>query len=169
MSPHLYEIVPLTDEDRSDFSCGTDVLDAYFLKQARQDMRRRVAACFITVENATGRIAGYYTLSACHVYLEELGEDWRRKLPKYPTVPAVRLGRLAVDVRFQGKSLGAVMLANAVGRAMKSEIAASMMVVDAKNDRGAAFYEHHGFRRDPVEPLRLYAPLASLARALRII
>jgi len=168
VSAYVYGIVPLTDEDRTGFSCGNNTLDTYFLKQARQDMRRRVAACYVMVERETGQIAGYYTLSACHVYLHELSEAWRRKLPRYPIVPAVRLERLAVDLHFQGKSLAPVMLANAVSRALRSGIAANVMLVDAKDDRAAAFYEHHGFQRDPVAPLRLYAPLSALAKVLRI-
>jgi hypothetical protein len=58
------------------------------------------------------------------------------------------------------------MLSNAVVRALRSEIAAHMMVVEAKDATASAFYIHHGFRPDPNEPLRLYAPLATLSRAL---
>ncbi len=131
-------------------------------------MKRRVAACFIAVEAASGAVAGYYTLSSCHVDLGALNPDWQRKLPRYPTVPAVRLGRLAVDVRFQGRKLGAALLANAVARAIRSEIAAHLIVVDAKNDGAADFYRHHGFNSDPAEALRLYAPLSVLAHAIGI-
>ena len=81
-------------------------------------------------------------------------------------MPAVRLGRLAIDLRFQGRKLGAALLANAISRAVRSEIATYMMVVDAKDDRAAEFYRHHGFRSDPVQPLRLYAPLAQIMVAL---
>jgi ribosomal protein S18 acetylase RimI-like enzyme len=161
-----FSIVPLNDHDRSGFSCGVEPLNTYFQKQANQDMKRQVAACFVALEKATGLIAGYYTLSACHVYLDALDEDWRRKLPRYPTVPAVRLGRLAIDSRFQGQKLGSALLANAVARTFRSEIATNMMVVDAKNEDAAAFYQHHGFRPDPKQPLCLYAPLARILVSL---
>lgn len=166
MSEHPFSIVPLGQQDRSDFTCGNEALNSYLLTQAGQDMKRRVAACFLAVENATGAIAGYYTLSACHIQLADVASDWQKKLPRYPVVPSARLGRLAVDVRFQGKKLGSAMLSNAVVRALRSDIAAHMLVVEAKNDIAAAFYMHHGFRRDPHEPLRLYAPLTTLSRAL---
>ena len=168
MAEPPFSIVPLNDHDRSGFSCGVEPLNTYLQNQAGQDMKRRVAACFVAVENTTGLIAGYYTLSACHVYLDALDENWRRKLPRYPTVPAVRLGRLAIDTAFQGQKLGSTLLANAVARTFRSEIATNMMVVDAKNEDAAAFYQHHGFRRDPKQPLCLFAPLSRMLVSLRL-
>lgn len=159
-----FAVVPLAGHDRSGFACGSAALDAYLLTQAGQDMKRQVAACFLALDTSTGRIAGYYTLAACHVRLQDLSPDWQRRLPRYPAVPAVRLGRLAIDQRYQGMKLGAALLGNAAARALRAEIAAHLMVVEAKDDRAAAFYRHHGFRPDPQDPHRLCAPLASLAQ-----
>jgi ribosomal protein S18 acetylase RimI-like enzyme len=166
MPDYPFSVVPLGQQDRSGFTCGNEPLNNYLLTQAGQDMKRRVAACFLAIDTATGAVAGYYTLSACHVQLTDIAPDWQKKLPRYPVVPSARLGRLAIDVRYQGKKLGAAMLSNAVVRALRSDIAAHMMVVEAKSDIAAAFYMHHGLRRDPHEPLRLYAPLTMLSRAL---
>lgn len=159
-----FAVVPLAGHDRSGFDCGSEALDTYLRTQAAQDMRRLVAACFLALDSGTGHIAGYYTLAACHVRLEDLAPDWQRRLPRYAAVPAVRLGRLAIDRRYQGLGLGAALLGDAVARALRSEIAAHMMVVEAKDDRAAAFWRHHGFRPDPQEALRLCAPLVSLVR-----
>ena len=166
MPDYPFSIVPLGGQDRNAFNCGNDALNGYLLTQAGQDMKRRVAACFLALDTATGAVAGYYTLSACHVQLVDIAADWQKKLPRYPVVPSVRLGRLAIDLNYQGKKLGAALLANAALRALRSDIAAHMMVVEAKDDSAAAFYMHHGFRPDPDDPLRLYAPLATLSRAL---
>lgn len=166
MSEYPFSVVPLGQQDRSGFTCGNEALNAYLLTQAGQDMKRRVAACFLAIDSATGAVAGYYTLSACHVQLADVASDWQKKLPRYPVVPSARLGRLAIDVRYQGKKLGVALMSNAVARALRSDIAALMMVVEAKNDVAAAFYMHHGFRRDPHDALRLYAPLPMLSRAL---
>ncbi len=155
-------------QERGGFACGNEALDRYLKTQAGQDMKRRVAACFLAIENATAAIAGYYTLSACHVQLSDVAADWQKKLPRYPVVPSARLGRLAIDRRYQGRKLGSAMLANAVARALRSDIAAHMMVVEAKDGAAAAFYFHHGFRPDPHEPMRLYAPLETLSRALAL-
>ena len=161
-----FSVVALDGHDRSRFDCGSIALNTYLQMQAGQDMKRRVAASFVAVDRSTGDIAGFYTLSAGHVHLSDLGTDLQRKLPRYPVVPAVRLGRLAIAVGYQGRKLGAALLASAVSRAVRSEIAVAMMLVDAKDDRAAAFYVHHGFRPDPGNPLCLFAPLATLAQAL---
>ena len=157
-----FTIEPLGKQDRDGFDSGSPELDAYLARQAGQDQRRSVAACFLAIETGTGVVAGFYTLSACHIHLDDLNEAARKKLPRYPVVPAVRLGRLAIDRRFQGRGLGSALIADAAMRAMRSEIAAAFLVVEAKDETAAAFYRHFGFAPDPIEPLRLYASLAAL-------
>ena len=107
-------------------------------------------------------------LVALLVGAEGLDEAARKKLPRYPVVPAVRLGRLAIDRRFQGRGLGSALIADAAMRAIRSEIAAAFLVVEAKDETAAAFYLHNGFAPDPVEPLRRYASLAALKASFGI-
>lgn len=52
------------------------------------------------------RIAGYYTLASASLFLADLPASIIKKLARYPTVPAVRMGRLAVDRVFKGQGLG---------------------------------------------------------------
>ena len=153
-------------QDRSAFSSGVAALDRYFRSQVSQDAKRRVAGCFVACESTTGTIAGFYTLSACHVRLADLDDLRRAKLPRYPHVPAVQLARLAVDTRFRNCKLGSALLVNAVARSIKPDIAAHMIAVDAKDETAARFYLHHGFVRDVADPLRLFASLDDLARGL---
>lgn len=147
--------------DRSPFNCGSEALDRYFHRQVTQDIRRRVTACFVAITSER-RIAGYYTLSAASVPLAELPDSVRKKLPCYPYVPVVRLGRLAVDKTFQGQGLGGALLANALIRVRQSDIAAYALIADAKDDSAKAFYQHHGFIALPDSPLTLFLPLASV-------
>ncbi|WP_375576301.1 GNAT family N-acetyltransferase [Paracidovorax oryzae] len=147
--------------DRSQFSSGVPALDRYLREQVSQDIRRRVAACFVAVDDAR-RIVGYYTLAAAGVPLDRLSDEVRRKLPRYASVPAVRMGRLAVDVEFKGKGLGGALLIDALRRAAGAEIPAAVLVVDAKGDRAAAFYAHHGFIALADAPLTLFLPLATV-------
>jgi ribosomal protein S18 acetylase RimI-like enzyme len=79
-------------------------------------------------------------------------------------VPTVRMGRLAVDQAFAGRGLGGALLADALERAARSEIAAYALVVDAKNEPAAALYQHHGFIALSDSPLCLFLPLAALPR-----
>jgi len=87
-----------------------------------------------------------------------------KKLLRYPTVPAVRMGRLAVDQAFKGQGLGGALLADALDHAARSEIAAFALMVDAKDEAAAAFYRHHGFIALPDSPLTLFLPLATAQR-----
>jgi ribosomal protein S18 acetylase RimI-like enzyme len=70
------------------------------------------------------------------------------------------MGRLAVDQAFKGQGLGGALLADALDRAIRSEIAAYVLMVDAKDEAAAAFYRHHGFVALPGLPLMLFLPLA---------
>ncbi len=147
--------------DRSQFSSGIPALDRYVREQVSQDIRRRAAACFVAVDDAQ-RIVGYYTLAAAGVPLDRLPEDVRRKLPRYASVPAVRMGRLAVDAAFKGQGLGGALLVDALRRAAGAEIPAAVLIVDAKDDQAAAFYAHHGFIALIDAPLALFLPLATV-------
>ncbi|MCL2659276.1 MAG: GNAT family N-acetyltransferase [Acidobacteriaceae bacterium] len=153
-----------TRHDRSRFDSGSGPLNRYLCEQAAQDVRRRVTACFVALADGN-RIVGYYTLASASLLLADLPVSMAKKLPRYPTVPAVRMGRLAVDQAFQGRGLGGALLADALDRSARSEIAAYALMVDAKDDAAASFYQHHGFIALPDSALTLFLPLATV-RAL---
>jgi ribosomal protein S18 acetylase RimI-like enzyme len=162
MSGAPFRLAPLdATHDRTAFDCGSEPLNRYLREQVSQDVRRRVAACFVALADGQ-RIAGYYTLASAGLLLAELPASTGKKLPRYPTVPAVRMGRLAVDQAFKGHGLGGALLADALDRAARSEIAAYAMIVDAKDEAAAAFYQHHGFIALPDSPLTLFLPLATV-------
>jgi ribosomal protein S18 acetylase RimI-like enzyme len=161
MSNAPFLVAPLdAAHDRTGFHSGSDPLDRYLREQVAQDIRRRVAACFVALADRQ-RIAGYYTLASASLMLADLPASISKKLPRYPTVPAVRMGRLAVDEAFSGQGLGGALLADALERATRSEIAAYALMVDAKDGHAAAFYGHHGFITLPDSPLTLFLPLAT--------
>lgn len=155
------------EHDRVRFACGQGALDGYFQTQVTQDIRRRVASCFVAVEIASGEVAAYYTLAAAGIPLTELPDAIAKKLPRYPSIPAVRIGRLAVDTRYQGRGLGGALLADALVRAMASPAAAYALLVDAKDDQAVDFYRHHGFIPLLDRPRALFLPLSTVAAAVR--
>lgn len=150
--------------DRATFHSDSEPLNRYLREQATQDIRRRVAACFVALTDEQ-RIAGYYTLASASLLLADLPGSTGKKLPRYPTVPAVRMGRLAVDQAFKGQGLGGALLADALDRAARAEIAAFALMVEAKDETAAAFYRHHGFIALPDTPLTLFLPLATVQRS----
>ena len=146
--------------NRDGFTCGEPTLDAYLRQQAAQHHRDGISTTHVLLDDAEpARILGYYSLSAAQLLLTDLQEADRKRLPAYP-VPAIRMGRLAVDQAFKGQGLGGALLADALHRAVRSEIAAYAMVVDAKDDAAAAFYQHHGFIALPDAQKTLFLPLA---------
>jgi Acetyltransferases len=152
------------EQDRAGFHSNSEPLNRYLREQVTQDIRRRVAACFVAL--ADGQcIAGYYTLASASLPLADLPASTGKKLPRYPTVPVVRMGRLAVDRAFQGQGLGGALLADALDRTARSEIAAFALMVDAKDEAAAAFYRHHGFMALPDSPLTLFLPIATVQRS----
>ncbi len=165
MSGAPYRLAPLdAAHDRDGFDSGSEPLNRYIREQVTQDIRRRVAACFVASADGQ-RIEGYYTLASASLLLSDLPASTGKKLPRYPTVPTVRMGRLAVDQSFKGQGLGGALLADAVDRAAHSEFAAFALTVDAKDEAAAAFYRHHGFVALPDSPRTLFLPLATVQRS----
>ncbi len=111
-------------------------------------------------------MAGYYALSACGVSLSDLPPAITKKLPRYPVVPAVLLGRLATDRSYQGKGLGAVLLGDALMRTARAELGVFAVVVDAKDEAAQRFYQHYGFTLLPGDTRRLCLPIATAVRVL---
>jgi GNAT superfamily N-acetyltransferase len=159
------ELLPGT-HDRSRFVSGSAPVDRYLREQASQDIKRRIATCFVAVDVETQDTVGFYTLTATSVALDTLTPEIVRKLPRYPVVPAALLGRLAVSVTFQASGLGAALLADALLRTARVEMGVFAMIVDAKDDAAQRFYEKHGFTLLAGEQRRLVLPIATALRAL---
>lgn len=161
------QIEPLSSaHDRSSFASGSEPLDRYLREQASQDIKRRVATCFVAVEIGDSRVAGYYTLAAAGVALSNLSEEVAKKLPRYPVVPAALLGRLAISKDWQGKGLGSALVADALLRTARTELGVFAMLVDAKDEAACRFYEHFGFKRLIDHERRLMLPMATALRQI---
>lgn len=149
--------------DRNTFASGAEPLDRYLRTQAGQDARKNLAAPFVLVLS-DGSIGGYYTLSSTALRLAELPEKVVRRLPRYPLVPATLMGRLAVDGRLQGQGCGRFLIADALHRAVRSEIASFAVIVDAKDEAARQFYLRESFLPLPDQPMKLFRPMEDLAK-----
>jgi predicted GNAT family N-acyltransferase len=160
-----YRIDPLSDHhDRAAFASGVEPLDRYLRAQAGQDSRRRVASCFIlTRTDEPAQVLGYYTLSALSIALTDLPSSLAKRLPRYPTVPATLMGRLATDSRHRGQRLGELLLFDACPRVLKSEIATFALVVDAKDAAAERFYARYRFLRLLAGSSRMFLPITEIA------
>ena len=106
-------------------------------------------------------------LSATGVNVADLPAQITRKLPRYPLVPATLLGRLAVDRRHQDRGYGRFLLADALFRAVRSEIASFAVIVDAKDENASRFYERESFLPFPDQPMKLFRPMSDIAETFK--
>jgi ribosomal protein S18 acetylase RimI-like enzyme len=160
-----FRVEPLgATHDRSGFSCGVEVLDRYLRELATQDIKRRISNCFVACD-ATGTIAAYHTFAAASFPLSDLPPEVAKRLPRYALLPAGLIGRLAVDQRFRGHRLGSALVIDAARRAAGADPAVFALVVDAKDQPAAAFYEHLGFRRFVSRQMSLFLPIATVLKA----
>ena len=95
-------------------------------------------------------------------------EEFRRGMPRYP-VPCVTIGRFAVAVEWQGRGLGRKLLAHALRRVLEAAgiVGVSLVLVDAKDEAAAGFYESLGFVRLDDKPLTLFLPVSQIADGVR--
>lgn len=154
--------------DRKNFDCGEASLDLYLHRYANQDIRRRFNRVFVaSPPGEPQRVIGYYSLSAGSLAAADLPQKLRHRLPRYP-VPVALLGRLAVDMSYQGRGLGAVLIADALQRiALASQMmAVYAVVVDALNESVAKFYRQFGFIQLPSQPLKLFLPMDTVTKSV---
>jgi len=138
--------------DRDDFDCGKELLNNYLKNRAGQDIKRKLSACFVFAEEETNCIQGYYTLSNNSIPLSSFPKKIKRKLPpSYHSIPATLLGRLAIDINFQGKGLGKILLIDALKRSyeLSKEIGSFAVVVDPIDKEAEQFYAKYDFIKLP--------------------
>jgi GNAT superfamily N-acetyltransferase len=150
-----------TLHDRANFQCGEPALDEYLRKYAVQQSAKGIGSVFVLVDSAQPRkILGFYTLSAAQLGVAQLSDAERKKLPRYP-VPCFRMGRLARSIEHSAAGIGGMLVGLAVDRCLKARahVGAYALLVDAKNEKAKAFYQHYGFTVCVDSPMTLYLPL----------
>jgi len=158
------------DFARADFDCGIESLNVYLKRYALQNLKKNVSVTIVAVsEEKPKKILGYYSVSMAQVTFEELPEDLSRGIPRYYPVPALRIGKLAVDRSTQGMGLGGELLRDALMRALdlSSEIGTCVVLVDAIDENAKRFYERYGFVALLDLPLSLVLPVETIAEAYR--
>ncbi len=162
-----YIIEPLGKKhNKAEFNCGVHALDNYLQIQASQDMKKKVAVTHVlTLENSV-QVLGYYTLSSIGIVPGELPIEVARKLPRYPTLPGVLLGRLARDENFKKAGIGSYLLIDAIKQILNvsNTIGNVAAIVDAKNENAISFYKSFGFIEFPDNNRRLFLLLSTIRK-----
>jgi predicted GNAT family N-acyltransferase len=156
-------ILPLAGHhNRVGFDCGDDALNRWLSNVASQHKSKMISSTFVAVESQdSSDIYGFYSINITELKNEFLPQSMRKKLPL--TIPAFRIGRLAVDSKYHGQGLGGLLLANALSRivSVSDEIGGVLVLVDAK-PTAVNFYLRYGFERFEDHPESLFIPIQTL-------
>ncbi len=153
-------------DSTSGFESGEASLDRYLADRALTNHISDFARCYVCADSDSNRVVGYYTLSAVAVEHASL-PGWARRNAPNP-VPAVLLGRLAVDRKAQGSGLGRLLVRDAIlsTLAAADRIGVRLLLVHALHEQAADFYATLGFKPSPTDPLHLYLLLSDARSSL---
>lgn len=134
-----------------EFQSGEPILDEWLKKRALKNDELSASKTYVSCSHGTRKVVGYYALSMGHVLNQDVTGSIRRNMPK--NIPAIVLGRLAVNEEFHGCGLGGSLLQDAVKRSIRAaeHISARLLIVHAISLKAERFYVHHGFVRQPVD------------------
>jgi len=153
--------------DAEAFDSGEPTLDEWLRQRAWNNTQSAASRTYVICPAGSPRIIGYFALSMGQILARDVTGAMRRNMPA--AIPAVVLGRLAIDRGWQGKGLGRTMLADVVRRALtaSAQVSARLVLVHAISPVAEAFYVHHGFTRLPVETPSLALDLVKIQKAQR--
>lgn len=161
--------ISILDKDhiRKDFVCEEHSLTHHIRKQVNQDIRKKLAVCFVAVDDDE-RVIGYYTLSTESLGRELIPEKYIKKVPMNYNAPVILLGRLARDINQKGTGLGEYLLLDALFRAFtlsEESIGAMAVVVDPINSLAVKFYEKYGFIQLP-DSEKMFLPMNTIKKLI---
>jgi GNAT superfamily N-acetyltransferase len=148
------------------FSSGETVLDDWLRDRALDNIKIGASRTYVTCPVGSRVVAGFYALAMGSILGQDVPGGMRRNMPR--VIPAVVLGRLAVDQQHQGHGLGAILLRDAVMRGIRAagDVSARLMIVHALNSVAEAFYLKHGFTRLPGDAPTLALDLVKFAAVM---
>lgn len=158
-------IEPLSREhDRKAFDCGDEEVTRFLREKALQDQERDLSRTMVLVNPKASKatIIGYHTLVMTQVRQEEIPND-RPRIKR--GIPVILLGQLGVDVKFQGQGLGDLLLMDVQARTdeISQKVGIRALMLDARTERLAAWYEKHDFIRFP-NSLRMFKSIGAIRR-----
>lgn len=163
------EIVQISKKIKAkNFNCNIEELNRYLRQFAIPNDKKNIGKTFVAVKKTEHTIPiGYYTVSMAQILFNDLPDSIKKGLPRYP-IPAMRIGKLAIDSNFQGNHIGAKLLKDALLRAVRisSQVALHFIIVDAIDEKAKSFYLKYGFTALDENPLTLVISLETVKMAM---
>ena len=165
MSFKLVAIKDVPKAKLKKFDCGTEVLNEFLSRYSFKNDILGIGKTFVAF-NKNEDVIGYFTLAAAQVLFEDIPDNYRAKLPRYP-IPALRIARLAVGKNLQGKGIGKWLLTQAFIKIIHvAEITGLyFIIVDAK-ETSKSFYEHYGFIKFNDNELSYFLTVDTVRKAM---
>ena len=141
------------DDDTSQFSCGDETLDRWLRRYALMNHVGGGARTYVTTQGS--QVVGYYALAATSVQRADATPRAARRTPQ--PVPAVLLGRLAVDQKEHGHGFGSHLLRDAIIRTLSAAeiVGVRVLLVHAASEDVRRFCLCFDFEPSPTDPLHL--------------
>ena len=153
--------------NRKAFECEEQQLTDYIKKQVSQDIKKKLAVCFVAIDD-NNNVIGYYTLSSESLGREQIPDKYLRKVPQNYNAPVILLGRLARNITAKGTGLGEHLLLDALFRAFtlsEESIGAMAVIVDPMNQFAIKFYEKYGFEQLP-DSEKMFLPMSTIKQII---
>jgi predicted GNAT family N-acyltransferase len=153
--------------NRKAFECEEQQLTDYIKKQVSQDIKKKLAVCFVAIDS-DNNVIGYYTLSSESLGREQIPDKYLRKVPQNYNAPVILLGRLARNITAKGTGLGEHLLLDALFRAFtlsEESIGAMAVIVDPMNQFAIKFYEKYGFEQLP-DSEKMFLPMSTIKQII---
>ena len=165
MSFRLVSIKDVPKSKLKKFDCGTEVLNEFLSRYSVKNDTLGIGRTFVAFDEED-EVVGYFTLATAQVVYEDIPDEYRGKLPKYP-IPSLRIARLAVAKDLHGKGIGKWLLAQAFIKVVQvAEITGLyFIIVDAK-ETSKSFYEHYGFIKFNDKELSYFLAVATVRKAM---
>jgi GNAT superfamily N-acetyltransferase len=142
------------DDDRSQFDCGRESLNAWFRRHAWENHANGASRVNLIADAASGRVVGYVTLSAAQIERAYLPKSQQRNRPD--PLPATLLGQLAVDKSYQGQQHAVSLIQFALKTALRAAdmVGSVGVITHPLDDDVRRFYSKWGFQDLPFDPRR---------------
>ncbi len=153
--------------NRTSFECEEQTLTNYIKKQVSQDVKKKLAICFVAADK-DNNVIGYYTLTSESLGREQIPDKYIKKVPENYNAPVILLGRLARDIKEKGSGLGEHLLLDALFRAYtlsEESIGAMAVVVDPINKYAVNFYKKYGFEQLP-DSEKIFLPMGTIKQII---
>lgn len=154
-----------SDFNLDDFCCEEESLNIWLKQKALKNQVGNASRTFVICLENTNRVVGYYSLHTGSIFPKLVNAKTRRNMPD--PIPAIYLGRLAVDKKYTGQGLSTDLIVDIYCRVVRisKDAGFKVLAVNALNLGIVSYYKKFGFIQSKSEPLLLYKSLAEISKS----